>query len=141
MGLARALAPALAALALSGCADGRSVEAFCTTLDSETRRLGEKYQAEADYVEARAGGVEGLFIAAGTALEAQGDIVALFDRLTDVAPSEIQADVEAVHGVLEEQVEAIRSGDFIAMLSSSTLGALQVSGSAERVDEFILTNC
>ena len=127
--------------ALTACGgEERSAEAFCSTFASESERLGQKYQQRAGSM-AEQDDLAALFVGVGSLLEAQGDMVVLFDRLERNAPPSIAHEVAAVRDALKAQAEALTSGDLVQAGAGGLITALQAQGSAERVDAFILANC
>lgn len=137
---ATVVGPALLASILVACATERSVEAFCDTYQEETTRLADKYNQRAALAEGE-GGLIGLGVAFGSLVEAQGDMVVLFDRLEQRAPDEIAPDVAAVRDALRAQADAMASGDLVTMFFGGTVTALQAGGSASRVDSYLEQNC
>lgn len=133
-----AAAVALPVLALSGCG-GRSVEAYCETFYGEGQELREQW--------IEAGDTEDPFAAMGTIFSAPGDLAAFFDELADVAPEEIQSDVERMRDAFQEQADSM--GDTAAGMFSDPFGTalgslatgMSLSGPAERVDAWTLENC
>ncbi len=135
-----ALIAALVLVASSCGGSGRSTEAFCSTYQTEQQRLMEKYQGRADLIEEQQPLV-GLFAGVGSLIEAQGDFVVLLDRLEKVAPEEIAPEVAALRDAAQEQTDALASGDLGRMAFGGLVTLMQVQGSAERVDRYIVGNC
>ena len=112
---------------LTGCAPARSVSAFCSTMEEhKAAYLG---QMEA----AQGAGVSGLI----TAVSAVGDLKLMWKELADVAPSDIQGDVEAVSEAWQKQEDNAGAGDWMSAIAT----ALFNSGSMSRVDAYVRENC
>ena len=139
----RAILIAVLVTLAAACSPGRSTEAFCDTFHSETERLGDKYNAQADQISQMQDPFLGLFASMGALLEAQGDQVVMLQRLADVAPEEIRADVEAVRDSAERQLEitqAAAGNPLMSLFAGLTAGS-QSLGSARQVDAFLIENC
>lgn len=128
------------AVVLASCGSERTVQAFCSSYHEETGRLAEKYDQRAALAESE-GGLVGLGVAFGSLVEAQGDLVVLFDRLEANAPEDIAPDVRAVRDALRTQADAAASGDLLQMFVGSVMPALQANGSANRVDAYLQQHC
>lgn len=116
------------AAALAACSgSSRSVEAFCSTMYEHKDRYLEQMGV------AQAGGVGGLI----TAISAVGDLKIMWKELADVAPDDIQADVESVSEAWQQQEDNAGSMDWMAILSTGLLN----SGSMSRVDTYVRENC
>ena len=121
-------AAALCSLAIVAVAfrPGRSVNAFCATFRTESTRLHDKYQAAVD----KAGSSDpiGSFIGAlGSALQSQGDLAVMLQRLDDVAPEDIEPDVAAMHDAFKAQAEATRNvgTDPLGVVGAGLVAGLQ----------------
>ncbi len=133
------------AASLSGCASGRSTEAFCSTYWEEKNAYLQRYGTAAE--EIRAAGDEDPFAAllGGTAMIAQalGDTIVIFDKLERVAPDDIQPDVAAIRDNLKAQME--RASDAVSNPLGSLVGGLvqglAVGGSWQRVGDYVVTHC
>lgn len=113
---------------LSACSGtNRSVEAFCSTMDTHKTRYLEQMSA------AQSGGLGGLV----TATSAVGDLKLMWRELADVAPSDIQTDTEAVRDAWEKQEDNAAQMDWKAAIATGLLN----SGSMSRVDTYVRTNC
>jgi hypothetical protein len=121
-------------LLLSACSSGRSVAAFCGELDRGMRDLNASAQAnmETDDI------LVGLMGIAGSL----GEYQRLLERLADVAPKEIQQDMEVVRDTVAGQLDvgAAASDPFGAMIASFGQ-AMMNQGSFERVDHYARTHC
>lgn len=129
----------LSVVPLSACGDGRSPEAFCSTMD----RHKERYL---DATDAALGNVErgdGVGMLAGTVqmVTALGDLQVMWKELAEVAPEDIQADVETIRDTTEQQLDAATSGDPASTLTSSVLSGLTSVGSYQRVDAYVREHC
>ncbi|GEM_PF-2479089 len=127
--IALALAVTVGAGVLAGCSSGpeRSVQAFCSTMD-------EHEQAYLDQMAAAQGeGLAGIF----TATSAIGDLERMWADLADVAPADVQGDVEAVRDAWRKQEDAAADGDWQASVVTGLLNA----GPMGRVDAYVRENC
>jgi hypothetical protein len=130
--------------AAAGCGGPqRSAQAFCATFQREAVRLHDKYQAQVGSLDVDADPLGSLATTLGTALEAQGDLVVLFDRLDKVAPDEIEPEVAAVRDAMKKQVDAAGDAlkDPLGALGSALLNGLTNMGSYNAVDQYIQSNC
>lgn len=113
---------------LTACTSSRSVESFCETLaEHKTAYLDSMNATSAS------GGLESILGTAG----AIGDLKLMWQDLADVAPSDIQSDVEAVRDAWQKQEDAAASGDYAGAIVTALLN----SGSMSRVDSYIQSNC
>jgi hypothetical protein len=137
------LATLTGVLLLSSCGDERSVSKFCSTAKHQQTRLQAKYQQQADSLGNTSDPLLGLIGGIGMLTGAQGDLVVYFERLSKVAPSEIQPEVEAVRDSFKAQAEATRemATNPLGSLASGFIGGLQSSGSIEVVDQYSRQNC
>lgn len=117
-----------AAACLTACSGStRSVEAFCSTME-------EHKQAYLGQMEAAQGaGIDGLL----TAISAVGDLKLMWKELAEVAPSDIQTDVEAVSEAWQKQEDNAGAGNWMASITTALLN----SGSMSRVDTYVRENC
>jgi hypothetical protein len=140
----RGLVAALCAGALAlvaGCSSGRSPEAYCSVYEKHKQRfidaMGEA-QSSMDSSD-DLGVVVGLAQTAG----ALGDLQRMWEELADVAPEDIQQDVEVVRDVSAKQAD--RSGqsisDPVGAMSGLLVDALMNSGSFRRVDTYTQEQC
>lgn len=124
-------------IAVPSCAftSHRSVTKYCSTFYGEGEELRQKFLK----VNPEADPLGGLAALAG----APGDYEVFFARLADVAPGEIQHDVEAIRDALKKQKEqaADVATNPLGTLASGFITSLQVSGSYERVDRYTRERC
>jgi hypothetical protein len=140
---------ALAAAALLAACGGdsgptRSVSSFCSTLASEKEAYLSKYDTRADTIESSSlDDFSKAFASLGSAVEAMGDAVRIFDRLDRVAPDDIQPDVAAIRDSLQKQID--NAGDAVSnplgALAGGLVSGLSTMGSWQRVEDYIETNC
>ena len=88
---------------LAACGDGRSVEAFCSTMDEHRTAFTSQMDT------AMGQGFGGLF----TAGSAVGDLKHMWSDLSEVAPEDIRQDVESVAEVWTKQEENGSSGNWM----------------------------
>jgi len=131
---------------LSACGGTtRSVAAFCQTYHQQKSAYLTKYgglasqvssESKTDPLAAVVGGIAGSF-------SAFGDIKVMFDRLDQVAPSDVEPDVDAVYKSLqqEESSLAAEASNPLGALFSGVITALTTSGSWQRVSNYISANC
>jgi hypothetical protein len=130
------------AIVAVACKPGRSVNAFCATFRTEATRLHDKYQAAVD----KAGSsdpIGGFIGALGSALQSQGDLTVMFQRLDDVAPEDIEPDVAAMRDAFRTQAEATRNvgTDPLGALGAGLITGLQSYGSQQQVDAYLRSHC
>lgn len=129
---------AACATGLTACGSGRSTEAFCDTLNEHKDRY-------LSSMEAAGGAMEDGDALAGLlgAASAIGDIAQMWSELAEVAPQEIQTDVEAIRDQWQKQDELAGDtvSDPLAGLASGLAGAFQIAGPMQRVDQFAIDNC
>ena len=117
---------ASAAMVLAACSGTtRSVDSFCSVLDEHKTQYLEQMDA------ASGQGLAGI----ATAIGAIGDLKLMWKDLAEVAPADIQTDVEAVRDAWAKQEDD--AGDWQKVLTTALLN----SGSMSRVDAYIRENC
>lgn len=125
----------LAALAavFAGCTT-RSIEAFCSELDAGMEEL----YARGAAAESQENPFAGFAIVFGSL----GEFQLLLDRLADVAPSEIRADVEVTRDVVSRNLDiGSAAADPLGALVGSMGDALIHQPSFDRVDRFARQHC
>jgi hypothetical protein len=125
-------------VAVAGCGGPeRSTAAYCKKYESGFAKIKADYPKIDQYENTNP--VELLL----TLPSAMGDITALIGDMSEVAPDEIQTDVERVHENLKKGQDS--TGDIIsspiAGLASAFSRALTDSGAFNRMDAFTLKNC
>jgi hypothetical protein len=128
---------------LGGCGDGRSIEAFCGTVETEGQRLSDKYEARFSATDPEEDPLGSLLFGLGSLAEGLGDAVVLYDRLEKVAPEEIRPEVAAVRDGLQQQVDAMSNSasDPLGALGAGLFGGFAMQGSMSRVDAYIVSHC
>jgi hypothetical protein len=131
----RGMAAALTwVLLLSACSSGRSVQAFCGELDQGMRDLNAAAQASMETDDL----LMGLMGIAGSL----GEYQRLLERLADVAPEEIQQDMEVVRDTVGDQLDVgAAASDPLGAMISSFGQAMMNQGSFDRVDQYARANC
>lgn len=133
------------AAATAGCAPQRSVESFCSTYWNEKTAYVDKYERAADGVRAVSDQEPLLGLLSGTAMLAQasGDVIVIFDKLDKVAPDDIEPDVAAIRDTLKSQAEKAPGAisDPLGTIVGGLVQSLMVSGSWQRVGDYVITNC
>ncbi len=134
---------AMVLLAACGSGPSRSTASFCDEFQSRAIELHDKYKAEVRASDPKGDPLGSLLRLTATALEAQGDMVSLFDALDQRAPDSIEPDVATMRDSLKSQAEAMRNAasDPLGALGGGLIAGLQAMGSAKRVDTFIASNC
>lgn len=132
-----------ATLLLPACGAGRSTEAFCDTLEAQVVELRSKYTDRAGMLDSEGDPLAALLVGLGSLVEAQGDLVVMFDRLEGVAPDDIQPEVAAVRESLQRQLDAAGEsvGDPLGGLGSSLVAGVSAMGSYAAVQNYISSNC
>lgn len=129
---------------LSACGHTkRSPEALCDVFRKESIRLHDKYESQMSAANGQGDPLAGLFAGVGSLLQAQGDMVVMFERLDRVAPDDIEPDVAAVRDAFKQQAEAMRNAasNPLGAFGAGLLGAIQSSGSWEQVDTYVTKHC
>lgn len=133
----------LAGIGLGSVAcSGRSVDAFCSTYHQQKAAYLARYgnagqQADSgDPAADLLGGAAQL----GSAL---GDIVIMFDRLSKVAPDDIEPDVAAIHDSLQKQIDGASGAvkDPLGTIGGGLLQGLTTLGSWQRLEDYVVANC
>ena len=85
----------------------------------------------------------GLGLGMAQAVTALGDLQRMWEDLAEVAPKEIQGDVEAVREANAKQLDAAKemTDNPLGALGGALLGGLAVSGSYQRIDTFTKSHC
>jgi hypothetical protein len=126
------IAAVTGALALSGCGgDDGDIDAFCDKVD-EIRAADDPFA-----------GVSGDDIEGATA--ALEEAQQLFSEVADVAPEEIQADVEEAQTFFDDFVEAAQDADspedFLAIATDFQDEAQDFEDTSTRLEEYTNENC
>ena len=132
---------ALVAVLAAGCGvfgDGRSVEAYCETWRTGSMEIVDRLEGVSFDEE---GGDP--LAALGALIRTPGDLVSLFDELADVAPEDIQREVEAVRDSLDQSIDAGGEAvsDPVAGLASGFVAAIKSAGAYEKVGTYTAENC
>jgi hypothetical protein len=128
---------------VGGCGESRSTEAFCSTLEDQMVSLRAKYDDRAAGLDPEGDPLMALIVALGSLVEAQGDLVVMFDRLEKVAPEEIQPEVAAVRDSMKDQLDSVGDavGDPLGALGGALVAGLASMGSYSAVQQYIESNC
>lgn len=130
----------LGLLPLAACGDGRSPEAFCSTMETHRERYLEA--TDAALGEVQRGDGAGLLAGSAQMVVALGDLQVMWKDLADVAPDDIRSDVEVIRDATEKQLEAAGSGgDALSALTSGLMSGLTNAGSYQRVDSYVREHC
>lgn len=115
----------------------RSVEAFCSTMNSEQERILAEFDANNgdghidDFSEAMAGML--------ASVQALGELQVYFQKLAEVAPPEIQTETQLVADKIGDQMKI---PDFsITGVGNQLIAAIMLSGPMDAVNRFALKNC
>jgi hypothetical protein len=126
-----------------GCGSGstRSVAAVCHVWDTQGLALHEKYEA-ADKA-AKADGAKGILSVLASAIGAPNELAHLMTQMADVAPPESQSDFETVASAFKKlsDSEGKAITDPLGAIAGDLVEPAATSGSFERVDSFLATNC
>lgn len=138
-GRARPTRNVLVGLCLSAAAiacgdDGRTSEAFCTTLDDGIAAMGANLDTidEGDFVSELGAGAANL-----------GEFTRVVHRLADVAPDEIRTDMEQAAEAWTAEAEALgqAASDPLGALGAGLSSAVFNAGFYAAVDDFALDRC
>jgi hypothetical protein len=134
------------ALAISGSLYGcggstRSVAAVCHIWDTQGLALHEKYEA-VDKAE-KTGGSGAVISVLASAIGAPNELAHLMSQMADVAPPESQSDFESVASAFKKLAESEGKAitDPLGAIAGSLIESAAVSGSYDRVNSFLATNC
>lgn len=128
----------LALMALPGCGNERSVEAFCGVHDEYKAR----YLAAFEAFDPEASGPEVIanLLGIGSVI---GDLANMWEKLAQVAPDDISAEVDSVSTgwqKMTDKTSAMAEHPMSAGISITTT-ALQISGPMGRTDAYVRENC
>jgi len=138
--LASAVLGLAVGVALSGCGGPeRSAGAYCAKYQSGFAQIKAEYPEVDQYSHSDENPLVMLISVVG----ASGDIVALIGDMAEVAPDEIQTDVERVHETLEDQLGS--AGDImdnpLGALANGLMKGIVNSGAFSRMDAYTLEHC
>ena len=131
-------------LVTTGCSGStRSAAAYCSTFKTEAVRIHDKYQARLGNLDPKADPLGSLLVGTGSLIEAQGDLVVLFDKLADHAPNDIVSETRAVRDSLKAQSAANGKtlSDPLGALGDSVMRGLSSMGSTTAVESYIRQHC
>lgn len=119
---------------LTACGPTRSIESYCDVMLDHKDRFVSATQ-EASTVDPISGIV--------TLIAAMGDLNRMWEEAAEVAPEDIQTDVEAVRDAWAQQLETAEkmASDPLGGLASSLMTGITSAGSMQRVDTYTAENC
>src|SRR6266545_4079134 len=119
----------------AGCGPRRSVAAYCKTFYGE----GSKIRAQSEDAVRSNNSIEQM----ATVFEAPSQLYQFFKKLDDVAPEDIQPDVETLRDAFKQQADSIGgdAGDPIGGMVGGLARGLASAGATQRVDKWTLDNC
>lgn len=118
----------------------RSVESYCKTYKAETEKLHNKWKDQSEqYV--KSDSFSALMGSLALVAGAPRDFEIMFNKLSKVAPEEIEDDVITMRDAFKKSSEQSISGNFLQDLGSALLLSFRTSGAQARVDEFTTANC
>lgn len=119
---------------LTACGPTRSVESYCDVMAEHKDRFVTATQeaATTDPISSLA-----------TLITTMGDLNRMWEEAAEVAPEEIQTDVEAVREAWAQQLETAEkmASDPLGGLASSLMTGMISAGSMQRVDAYTAENC
>lgn len=126
---------------VAACGTTRSPEAFCSVMDKHKDRYLEAMAKAQGSVEQESAG--GLLTGMAQAVTALGDLQRMWEELAEVAPTEIQGDVETVRDANAKQLESAKEvmDDPLKALAGSLIDGLMNSGSIQRIDTYTKAHC
>lgn len=132
---------AVAAGACGGDNQGRSVEAFCTTMKSEKQRILDQF--DAGTYPADSGSIADILAGPAATVQAFGELRSYFDRLAAVAPEQIRVPMQIVADEYAAQFEKMSdiAKNPLAALAGNMFGALAISGQLNEVDTYAREHC
>lgn len=124
----------LLAGALTACGPTRSIERYCDVMLEHKDRFVSATQ-EASTADPISGIV--------TLIAAMGDLNLMWEEAAEVAPEDIQTDVEAVRDAWAQQLETAEkmASDPLGGLASSLMTGITSAGSMQRVDTYTAEHC
>jgi hypothetical protein len=137
--LAALLPVALCAVVLAGCGDGRSEEAFCSTLHSEKERILDQLQGTAAAADASGDDFAKALMGLGASVQAIGELRTYFEKLAKVAPAEIQTEAEIVADKMSELTDAPELS--LQGVASRMVGAMAISGQLNTLHRYAMQHC
>lgn len=136
-----ALVLAVVGLGVVACS-GRSVDAFCSTYQEQKAAYLARYGNAGQQADSGdpAADLLGSAVQLGSAL---GDIVIMFDKLSKVAPDDIEPDVSAIHDSLQKQIDGASGAvkDPLGTIGGGLLQGLTTIGSWQRLEDYVVANC
>jgi hypothetical protein len=136
------VAAPLASLALLACGSStRSVAAVCHVWDTEGLALHDKFDSAAQGEQSK--GTEGLLAGLASIVGAPSELSRLMSQMADVAPESAAPDFETVASSFKKLSESEGKAltDPLGALGGNLVTALAASGSFNRVNGFLSTNC
>lgn len=128
-------------IAATACGPARSTEAYCATMEKHKERYLSAFEDANANLESGDGAAA--LVGSAQAVAAIGDLRTMWRELADVAPSEIQGDVEQIRDVTDDQFERAKEAldDPLGAMAGNLLDGVMSAGSYQRVDTFTRENC
>ena len=128
------------AASVAGCGEPeRSAQTYCDKYHEGFAKIKEQYPEVDQYSTSD----QHPLVMLMSVTSAYGDIIALIGDMSEVAPDEIQTDVERVHENMKKGLESV--GDVIdnplGTLASQLVAGIAASGAYERMSKYTLENC
>jgi hypothetical protein len=114
----------------------RSVASYCQTWQTEGQKLHDRWAAQTQ-------GNDDLLGSVATLAGAPQDLADLFDKLAEVAPEEIKADVERYRDAWQQTADNFgeHAIDPLRFLGLQLTVAMQSKGAETRIDNWTSTHC
>lgn len=126
---------------VTACSAARTSENFCSVMDKHKQR----YEAAMAEAASAMNGTDASSLLKGVAkmTSAVGDLQVMWDELANVAPGDIQPDVEVVRDTNKKELDLLKDAadDPLGVLASGLLSGLTSSGSFERVNRYSADHC
>lgn len=125
------------AVALAGCGEDRSPEAYCRAFYTTAAPIRQ------GYVDANENMEQDPLTAFVRVFSAPGDLASIFDSMVPHAPDEIQSDTAAVRDSFKKLQDTMGSAisDPLGAIGGSLVNSLTSAGSFERVDTYLADHC
>ncbi|MCU1371957.1 MAG: hypothetical protein JWO77_3151 [Ilumatobacteraceae bacterium] len=117
----------------------RSVEAFCSTMKSEQKRILEQFESVSDEAKATGDEFAEMMLTAMGGVQAMGELQTYFAKLAKVAPAEIQTEAELVAEKIGESMKVPELS--IEGIAGSMINGIALSGPLNTLNAYAKKNC
>jgi hypothetical protein len=117
----------------------RSVEAFCSTMKSEQKRIIDEFESSTDAAQASGDDFAEAFLTIGASVQALGELQTYFSKLAKVAPEEIQTEAEIVADKIGDVLKAPDLS--FEGIAGSMMASMEIAGPINTLDTFAKEHC